>query len=409
MTRQYQEQGLHASLTLVSTAPPNEKIAAIFSIFVVSLLAVGFPAASKRYSFLRIPHVAFFIGKHFGTGVILSTAFCHLLQDAFENLQSPVVDKVYPKIGQQTGFIIMSSLLLIFVVEYIATSYVDFLDSDPSVRALSTDSDARTIREPTETTPLVVSFRHSSASFPSSYLATTRSPTRHGTLSRHEGRVLSSYVTTDADADAFLSEVGIEGDFEQRADALKIVRGRQLVGIMVLELGILLHSLVIGLTLALTSGGDFTSLLTAIIFHQLFEGLSLGIRIAALPDAKARRDWFSTTLSLLFALTTPVGLALGLRVFAPGAQAQASSLLIKGLMSAVSAGMLIYAATVEMIAADFVFGNLEDGHGHSHSHEVAGDGGEENMDKRPDTARRVLAVGSLLAGVGSMVLVSLGE
>ncbi|KAJ7106570.1 Zinc/iron permease [Mycena epipterygia] len=388
MTRQYQEQGLHASLTLVSTAPPNEKIAAIFSIFVVSLLAVGFPAASKRYSFLRIPHVAFFIGKHFGTGVILSSAFCHLLQDAFENLQSPVVDKVYPKIGQQTGFIIMSSLLLTFVVEYIATStkYTGADGNDTSGCFHSPQ------------------FRL----LPSSYLATTRSPTRHGTLSRHEGRVLSSYVTTDADADAFLSEVGTEGDFEQRADALKIVCGRQLVGIMVLEFGILLHSLVIGLILALTGGGDFTSLLTAIISHQLFEGLSLGIRIAALPDAKARRDWFSTTLSLLFALTTPVRLALGLRVFAPGAQG-ASSLLIKEVMSAVSAGMLIYAATVEMIAADFVFGNLEDGHGHSHSHEAAGDDGEENMDRRPDAARRVLAVGSLLAGVGSMVLVSLGE
>jgi zinc transporter 1/2/3 len=45
----------------------------------------------------------------------------------------------------------------------------------------------------------------------------------------------------------------------------------------------MLHSLVIGFTLALASGSDFESLATAISFHQLFEGLSLGIRIAALP------------------------------------------------------------------------------------------------------------------------------
>ncbi|EDR11988.1 uncharacterized protein LACBIDRAFT_314028 [Laccaria bicolor S238N-H82] len=38
-------------------------------------------------------------------------------------------------------------------------------------------------------------------------------------------------------------------------------------------------------------------------------------------------------------------------------------LLTQGLMSAILAGLLIYAATVEMIAGDFVFGDVV-GHGH---------------------------------------------
>ena len=65
-----------------------KRILATFSIFVVSLLgeaqmvavtiepvidvlvsAVSFPTLSKRISFLRIPRIIFFIGKHFGTGV----------------------------------------------------------------------------------------------------------------------------------------------------------------------------------------------------------------------------------------------------------------------------------------------------------------------------------------------------
>ncbi|EDR11989.1 uncharacterized protein LACBIDRAFT_314029 [Laccaria bicolor S238N-H82] len=52
----------------------------------------------------------------------------------------------------------------------------------------------------------------------------------------------------------------------------------------------MIHSLVIGLTLAITSGSDFASLTTAIIFHQLFEGLSLGIRIAALSRKDNKAD-----------------------------------------------------------------------------------------------------------------------
>ncbi|KAJ7471953.1 Zinc/iron permease [Mycena latifolia] len=395
-------------------ADTRPRIAAIFGIFFVSLFAVSFPGVSQRSSFVRIPHVAFFIGKHFGTGVILSTAFCHLLQDSFEHLQNPAVKKYYPNVGKQTGLIILSSLLLIFLVEYISTSYVDFLHADPSApsspaeSAQPSRSQSQTRPELTETAPLLV--RPKATPLSSPYLATILAPPRHCPLSRHDGRLLSICVTTaNLETESHLPEEDPDPEPERSQEAPKIGRGRQVVGIIVLELGIMLHSLVIGLTLALTTGGDFTSLLTAIVFHQLFEGLSLGIRIAQLPAPKARRDWFSNTLSLLFALTTPVGLAVGMLVFGPHSKkTQPSTLLVKGVMSAVSAGMLIYAATVEMIASDFVFGNLEEGphgHGDGHSHEAE----EKSEGGRPSVARRALAVGSLLAGVASMVIISLGE
>ena len=61
-------------------------------------------------------------------------------------------------------------------------------------------------------------------------------------------------------------------------------------------------------------------------------------------------------------------------------------LLIQGVMSAISAGMLIYAATVEMIAGDFVFGDVDGGH-HHHHHEPLSDEGsapvEHEYDDRP--------------------------
>ncbi|KAJ7782725.1 ZIP zinc transporter-domain-containing protein [Mycena metata] len=313
----------------------------------------------------------------------------------------------------------------------LSTSYVDFLHADPSAPSSPAASNApsrsasQTRAELAETTPLLVPIhiRPKLSPLPPTYLANILAPPRHCPLSRHDGRLLSIVVTTaNQEGEVFPVQ---ENDEDAEAaverhhthDSPKVGRGRQVVGIIVLELGILLHSLVIGLTLALTSGGDFTSLLTAIVFHQLFEGLSLGIRIASLPPPKThshtrRRDWFSITLSLLFALTTPAGLAIGMLSFAHSAQSH--TLLIKGVMSAVSAGMLIYAATVEMIAADFVFGNLEDGphghgHGHAdeHSHEV--EERERKEGERPSVGRRALALGSLLAGVGSMVLVSLGE
>ena len=118
-------------------------------------------------------------------------------------------------------------------------------------------------------------------------------------------------------------------------------------------------------------------------------------------------------------------------------------LLTQGVMSAVSAGMLIYAATVEMIAADFVFGDVSGGHshhsgGHGHhghgahgargrGHHVGdiegggnghGDGGSEtplsalppeDEQKGSTVGQKVLAVVSLLAGVLAMNLTALFE
>lgn len=84
-------------------------------------------------------------------------------------------------------------------------------------------------------------------------------------------------------------------------------------------------------------------------------------------------------------------------------------------MSAISAGLLIYAATVEMLAGDFVFGNLgghgTGGHGHGHGGEIPEDHSDDQEEKEEEgeegisAKRRVLAVGSLLAGVLAMSMI----
>jgi len=444
------------------------KIGAIFLIFFASLLAVSFPSLSKQTRFLRIHPIIFFIGKHFGTGVIITTAFCHLLQDAFESLQNQAVRERYHRIGDQTGLIILSSLLLIFLVEYISTSYVDHLHADPSappspartpspspspsitavtifeaeqgqaeastertpliprVARLKSQSRASTVRLPKGTWCQVSGRygvqrgRHEDPATQSIYPAVLAP--RHN-LDHHDeyrGPLQCVCVCVPPKPGATL-EVHEASDEEEDSEdesqvRPRIGRRRQIVGILVLQLGIMLHSLVIGITLALTAGGDFTSLLIAILFHQLFEGLSLGIRIASLPPPPHPRQRSSLSispiLSFLFAVTTPLGLAIGLLAFSSSNTHRAlpSTLLIKGLMSAISAGMLVYAATVEMIAGDFVFGNLlgEHVHGaHAHSEEVRDEG--ELLREKGDVWLRVVAVGSLLAGVLCMVLVSLVE
>ena len=178
-------------------------------------------------------------------------------------------------------------------------------------------------------------------------------------------------------------------------------------------MGIMIHSLVIGLTLVITSGSEFSmalplpfcvhsdlvlvaSLVTAIIFHQLFEGLSLGIRISSLPQTRIKPkpkcrsksggefSLLQITLMILFAITTPIGILIGLIAFSSSESSIAHAKLTQGLLCAVSAGMLIYVSCVEMLAGDFVM--------------------DSNL-WRSAVWRQILALGSLMVGVVGMSVV----
>lgn len=81
------------------------------------------------------------------------------------------------------------------------------------------------------------------------------------------------------------------------------------MNITLLEGGILFHSVFVGMTVSITIEG-FIILLVAILFHQMFEGLGLGTRIAAVPYAKGSiRPW---VLVFAFGTTAPIGQAIGL-------------------------------------------------------------------------------------------------
>jgi solute carrier family 39 (zinc transporter), member 1/2/3 len=96
-------------------------------------------------------------------------------------------------------------------------------------------------------------------------------------------------------------------DTEAAADENTLKRMN--LNITLLEGGILFHSIFVGMTISITSDG-FLVLLIAILFHQFFEGLGLGSRIAAVPyPKKAARPW---VLVCAFGLTCPIGQAIGL-------------------------------------------------------------------------------------------------
>lgn len=122
---------------------------------------------------------------------------------------------------------------------------------------------------------------------------------------------------------------------------------------LLLEAGILFHSVFIGMALSVSTGSAFVVLLIAISFHQTFEGLALGSRIAAIPSFRTDsiKPW---AMSLMYGITTPIGQAIGLAVHSLYDPESQFGLLMVGIVNAISAGLLIYAGLVQLLAEDFL-------------------------------------------------------
>ena len=73
-----------------------------------------------------------------------------------------------------------------------------------------------------------------------------------------------------------------------------------------LEFGVMFHSVFIGLALAV-SGDEFKSLYIVLVFHQMFEGLGLGTRIATTNWARHRyTPWILAICYTLYTIAVPL-------------------------------------------------------------------------------------------------------
>lgn len=95
-------------------------VAALFIILFVSSSACAFPLIVIRFPRLRIPSSFLFLARHFGTGVLIATAFVHLLPTAFLSLTDPCLSGFwtddYPAMP---GAIALAAVFLVTVIEMV--------------------------------------------------------------------------------------------------------------------------------------------------------------------------------------------------------------------------------------------------------------------------------------------------
>ncbi|CAK1354235.1 putative zinc transporter 8 [Cercospora beticola] len=275
------------------------RVGSIFIVLVTSSIGVYAPMFLNKIPFIRNSAVSYnilMIIKQFGTGIIISTAFIHLYTHADLMFSNECIGEL----GYEatTSAVVMAGIFICFLIEYIGTRFV-------------------TSRQP------------SGGELPA-----------HTANVRGKGEHSPEGSSTGENRDAFLAMDHHHGGASNNP-----------LSVGVMEAGIIFHSVLIGLTLVVAGDSFYRTLLVVIVFHQFFEGLALGARIALLPGAIFPTKFL---MGLAFALITPIGMAIGIGVLNTFNGNNPATVITFGTLDALSAGVLVWVGVVDMWARDWV-------------------------------------------------------
>ncbi|GLT91699.1 hypothetical protein SLE2022_095750 [Rubroshorea leprosula] len=271
------------------------KIIAICLILAASAVGVCLPLLSRLVPALHPDGNLFLLVKAFASGVILATGYMHVLPDSFNDLMSPCLPTNPWRKFPFTTFVAMLSAVATLMVDSLAMCWYK---------------------------------------------------KRVGT---------ENVVVEKGSIDMENFEHGNHGSNEVQSALNSLMRHRVIA--QVLELGIVVHSVVIGL--AMGASDNFCTirpLIAALCFHQLFEGMGLGGCILQAEYGLKMK----ATMVFFFASTTPFGIALGIGLSNVYSESSPTALIVVGLLNACSAGLLNYMALVDLLASDFMGPRLQD-------------------------------------------------
>ncbi|XP_047049622.1 zinc transporter 4-like [Lolium rigidum] len=287
------------------------KFVAIASILAAGAAGVLVPVLGRRSAALRPDGDVFFAVKAFAAGVILATGMVHILPAAFDALGSPCGAGGAARGGFPfAGLIAMAAAMVTMMVDSLAAGYYT---RSHFKKPRPVDDDASDLRAAGD--------------------------------EEHAGHL---HVHTHGHAHSHGHGGSEAASSPEDASAAETIRHR--VVSQVLELGILVHSVIIGVSLgASLRPTTIRPLVGALSFHQFFEGIGLGgCIVQAKFKAKA-----TVLMATFFSFTAPIGIALGIAITTSYSKHSSVALVVEGVFNSAAAGILIYMALVDLLASDF--------------------------------------------------------
>lgn len=302
------------------------RISSIFVILVTSLIVTLFPVIANRVKWLRIPKTVYVIAKNFGSGVIIATAFIHLMDPAYGAIgpQSCVGSTGNWSKYSFAPAIMLGGATFTFIID----TYSDFF--------------AQRWRESRGI------FAHGHSHNVDDVILGEAAPETAG----GQVEAISPYASSNGEAGSSKNKERnvMEDVSSQNSDLFNFYS--QIYGFMILEFGVIFHSVMIGLTLG--TSDEYATLYVVLVFHQAFEGLGIGARLSMIPFPESKR-WMPYLFCVGYAIATPIAIAIGLGVRYSYRDDTYTAQVVSGVLDSISAGILLYTGFVELLARDFVF------------------------------------------------------
>ena len=229
------------------------RVSAVPVLFTLSVVGSFSPLVAAYSKKFKLPDWLFTGIRYFGSGVIIATGFIHLMAEAAAALSNKCLGPPFTDYPFAEG------------IALIAVFFIFFFDIVAHYK-LSNKAKARIDNDKHGNLPIGF-----------------ESVTGEASTNIHQSREPTEEEDQESNASRKSSDTEINERNLSKLESLY----QQILNCVVLECGIVLHSIFVGLSLAI-AGDEFVTLYIAIGFHQLFEGLGLGTRFATTQWPKVR-------------------------------------------------------------------------------------------------------------------------
>jgi zinc transporter 1/2/3 len=380
-------------------------IGSVFIILAVSIIGSVIPIlgrlVSKRLAF--DPYVVA-VGKAVGTGIVLGCALIHMLQPAAEALTSACVPIAFNTDYQAYAFMFcMIAALFMHTLE----SFIGFWSRKlkPAANPDAVD-DADKLEQ-----------GRNSSSSPAGHGTTNNNPIVYendGTIT-NDDTILDNNNNNNSPSSTSIpappsippppptvQQTSTTNNNPQQRSSSSLsgghhhhhhhihgpipLRDEHLIQTYSMEFALTVHSIFIGMTIGIVRAEELISLLVALCFHQFFEGVALGARLADLPDSSLTVRQM-VILVMIFSLSAPIGIIIGIIATSNVSENGVAYLLTQGIFDGLCAGILLYVGFQLLL------------------HDFPNDSERLCSDKPREAARRIGMFVGLWSGAGFMAII----
>lgn len=293
------------------------RIGSIFVIGIISTFVTIFPIISQKFKW-KLSVWFYLFARNFGAGVIIATSYVHLMDPAYGEIGPNTCVGMWGNwaIYSWPPALILAAVFGIFLVDLGSEIFVErkygYSAEEPDIQKLLTTAAPETEDQ-----------IHGDCEI------CDESPEDKKSIDVYDRSIATS-------SSAY--------EFKQ-----------QFAAFLVLEFGVIFHSVIIGLNLGSCDYDDFKTLYIVLVFHQSFEGLGIGARLSAIPWPSDKPEIYKYLLCFAYGLVTPVSIAIGIGVRTTYVADGFTANIVSGVLDSLSSGILMYTGLVEFLARDFVF------------------------------------------------------